>query len=82
MIWIEFQFTALKKRSFLHDQNDINILPDEENNIPSALRAGGALNMKKTVQWKGEQDSEEVKKKRVAKFEKKRAKLVYSGMSL
>ena len=54
----------------------------DENNIPSALRAGGALNMKKTVQWKGEQDSEEVKKKRVAKFEKKRAKLVYSGMSL
>ena len=53
----------------------------DEDNIPSVLRAGGALKMKKSAQWKSEKDSEEVERKRIAKFEKKRAKLVYSGMS-
>ena len=53
----------------------------DEDNIPAVLRAGGALKMKKSAQWKNEKDNEEIEKRRIAKFEKKRAKLVYSGMS-
>ena len=37
MVQIKSQFTPLKNRSFLQDQNATSILPADENKIPSKI---------------------------------------------